>query len=352
MAEIDCDANYVVKSGDGLIKIAARATRALGEARGAFSISSSDIVDFNPMIREPNFIPAGMTIYVPCPKGWQESAIAAEETDIAASAPTPEPTPPPPPADPITAMRQDPSWPASAPLRVLTGDDYAPYAAAELPYRGFSVELVDRALRVEPGEAHQILFERDWGAHFSMLTEQSHQVSFPWFQPDCDQYAKLSPSSQQRCDLFFFSEPLHKVVVGFVARVGQTTNLVAPADLAGKIVCRPVNYFTHDLDVMGLTDGVFTLVQGETVEGCLAKLMAGEADAVTLNMETLEREIKRLGLEDQTEAAVDLGSVQSLHAIAYKGSADARARVLRLDKGLRKLRRTGDYRKIAEIHLR
>lgn len=59
------------------------------------------------------------------------------------------------------------------------------------------------------------------------------------------------------------------------------------ADLLGRRLCRPAGYFTHDLDRADrrcLAEGKVTLVQVESPEACFAALMAGEVDAVMVNV--------------------------------------------------------------------
>lgn len=318
---IVCDSIYMVQRGDSLSKIASR-------VYGRTS-AYQPIFDFNPgIMTDPNDLPADVGIYIPCIDEELLQADTEELPDL------PEAT--------------------SGDLKILTGADYPPYVDEGLPNGGFSVELIERALLFDGGLAnYRIDVINDWTSHFvPLLADGAYQLSFPWFQPDCSARETLGESSIWRCDNLRFSEALHDVVVSFHATPAVAATISSSEDMQGLRICRPRGYFTHDLEAMGLVPDNYQRVAAATPKDCFEQLSEGLVDIVTVNADTTDKILNELNMQDQTQELIDYANVQTLHVVAMKNDPRARVNLLRLNKGLIALKRNGDYRQIANTHLR
>lgn len=316
-----CDSIYMVQPGDSLSKIA---VRAYGR-----TTAYQSIFDFNPgIMTDPNIVPSGVGLYIPCISEVEETV-------------------------PTNSLPELPPAP-SGNLKILTGSEYPPYVDDGLPNGGFSVELVERALLNNGGETnYRVDVINDWSSHLvPLLSDGAYQLAFPWFQPDCSARDLLGESSVWRCDNLRFSEPLHEVVVSFYASPDAATRISNAEDMQGLRICRPRGYFTHDLEAIGLVADNYQRVAPRDPIDCFEQMAAGEVDVVTVNADTTDKILTQLGMHDQTTELMDFASVQTLHVVAMKTDPQARVNLLRLNQGLRALNVNGDFRKIANTHLR
>ncbi|MFK7994607.1 MAG: tail protein X [Granulosicoccus sp.] len=311
----------MVKRGDSLSKIA---VRAYGR-----TTAYQAIFDFNPgILKDPNVVPTGVGLYIPC--------IQANQTPTN-----------------VAALPELPEAPVGK-LKILTGSEYPPYVDEGLPNGGFSVELVERAL-LSTNEAvdYRVDVINDWGSHLEpLLSDGAYALAFPWFKPDCRARELLGESSVWRCDNLRFSEPLHDVVVSFYTRNEVADTITSAQDMQGLKICRPRGYFTHDLEAIGLVPDNYERIAPTSPIDCFEQLAEGEVDIVTVNADTTDKILNDLNMQDQTRELLDFASVQTLHVVAMKTDPLARVNLMRLNQGLISLRRSGDFRKIANTHLR
>ncbi|MFK8080007.1 MAG: transporter substrate-binding domain-containing protein [Granulosicoccus sp.] len=316
-----CDSIYMVKQGDSLSKIAIRAYGRTTAYQAIFDYNSGIMTD-------PNIVPSGVGLYIPCIDG----ELANSSTNAFSELP---PTP-------------------KGDMKILTGSEYPPYVDEGLPNGGFSVELVERAMRHEAAtEDYRVDVINDWSSHLTpLLADAAYDLAFPWFQPDCSARDLLGESSVWRCDNLHFSEPLHEVVVSFYTRPDIADAITSTEDLHGLRICRPRGYFTHDLEAMGLSSDIYIRVAAANPLDCFEQLAEGNVDIVTVNADTTDKILTELDMHDQSRELMDFASIQTLHVVAMKNDPQARVNLLRLNKGLRALHSSGDYRQIAKTHLR
>lgn len=318
-----CDTEYTIKRGDTLSEIA---DRTYGRPT-----AYQTIFDYNPgVLKSPSIIPVGVEIFIPCLGDQSQTAV----TDL-------------------PALRR-PEQADALGFKVLTGAEYPPYVDAGLPNGGFSFELVERALQFDDRPAdYRIDVINDWSSHLEpLLSDGAYQLGFPWFKPDCSQADQLGEASRWRCDNLRFSEPLHEVVVTFFARAQDAPGLSSITTMQGKRLCRPRGYFTHDLESMGLVPPAIVRVAGDNPKDCFERLLDGEVDIVTVNADTSDSIIAELDSRDQLAELIDFATVQTLHVVGMKTDPQTRVRLLRFNKGLLGLRKSGAYIEIAKRHLR
>ncbi|WP_298678746.1 transporter substrate-binding domain-containing protein [uncultured Lentibacter sp.] len=239
-----------------------------------------------------------------------------------------------------------------AEISLLTGGDYAPFTDRDWPGQGMATELVNAALELAPQPVpYEIVWEDDWAQHlFPLLDSKAHDMGFPWLKPDC-----AATPDNARCANFHFSEPLMDLPIMLFAKVDSGLVYESDADVVGKRLCRPKGYFTHDLDRAGrhwLTQEKVTLVQADSPDACFAALMAGEVDAVTVNIFLGARKVVELGLKGQVLPLETPLSREALYVIISKKHWRGTTLMYRLNAGLAALKASGRYGEIVARHLK
>ncbi len=240
------------------------------------------------------------------------------------------------------------------PVRMVTGNGYAPFADEMLPGGGMFTQLVEMAVfRADPAIAYNMTFINDWQAHIdALLPSQAYDISFPWIKPDCGGASMLSPGDQARCDDFVFSSPFYEIVDGFFAIAGS--DLISATDyaaFAGKRICRPEGFTSGVLEAVGLGVPTVELMRPTAPADCFEALAAGKVDLVSIDAEVGDSAIASLGLTGQFVQNPHLMSLQSLHVIAHKSNPRAVELVVQLDSGLVEMYESGEWYDIVSAAL-
>jgi polar amino acid transport system substrate-binding protein len=297
---------------------------------------TEDTLSADPLTLEASVAP--VTAFAP---------LTAEQPAILASAAAEMPAPA---VEPAQTARRDP---AEMPIRFLTGAGFGLYAGPELIGGGMITDLVAQSMAsASPSQAFTVGFIDDWSRHVSLLrNEDSFDIGFPWYKPDCSAARMLSPQMQTLCSDFQFSRPFAEVPVAFYVRngdpAGTATSLGA---LAGKRICRPAGQFTFDLEQAGLASLNVTFERPESALACFAALVRGRVDVVTLAAGDAESEIRLLGIADAIEPVVGLASVQTLHAIVAKANPHATDYLALINRGLENIMRSGKWFETVSSH--
>jgi Bacterial extracellular solute-binding proteins, family 3 len=244
--------------------------------------------------------------------------------------------------------------PAMVPIRMVTGNGYAPFADEALPGGGFFTQLVEMAIfRADPAITYNMTFINDWQAHIdALLPSQAYDISFPWIKPDCAGKTMLSPGDQARCDDFVFSAPFYEIVDGFFAL--NSSDLVLATDFAafqGKRICRPEGFTTGALEAVGLGMSTIELMRPTEATDCFEALADGDVDLVSIDAEVGDSAIAALGMTGQFTQNPHLMTLQSLHVIAHKSNPRAVEAVVQLDSGLIEMYESGEWYDIVSTGL-
>ena len=313
MALALCDVTYKVQPGDTLFTIAE--THYADREKWTLVYYSNQGV-----LSGIETLASGLDLYIPCP---------AENAQ--------------PDAAPLKQV--------TAELTLLTGGNYAPFVDKNWPGEGMVSELVNAALELSPSPVpYAVAWEDDWSQHlFPLLDQKTYDMGFPWIKPDCD-----ADPSNEICANFHFSDPLMDLPIMLFRREDSEFGFEKDTDIEGSTLCRPAGYFTHDLDRAGrrwLTDGKITLVQPDSPEACFEALMAGEVDAVTVNVFLGATKIVSMGLRGQV-VPIDLPlSQEKMHVIISKKHWRGTTHLYRLNAGLAALHESGRYNEIVTKHL-
>ena len=353
---------YTVVAGDNLRFI----------ARSAYGDADLFRVIYNANIdvigQKADLITIGAKLMIPCdPNNPSATATAPQDASLTASVVDPATLPlevaPELSVDTSSAVVVEASAapetapataPAPLPVRMVTGNGYAPFTDETLPGGGMFTQLVEMAIfRADPAIPYSMTFINDWQAHIdALLPSQAYDLSFPWIKPDCTGAKMLSPGDQARCDNFVFSAPFYEIVDGFFAR--PNSDLISATNFSafkGKRICRPDGFTTGVLDQVGLGMSDIDLIRPSEATDCFEALAAGKVDLVSIDAEVGDSAIALLGLTGQFTQNPHLMSLQSLHVIAHKSNARAVETVVQLDSGLVEMYESGEWYDIVSTAL-
>ncbi|MGI9413395.1 MAG: hypothetical protein ACR2PM_06995 [Hyphomicrobiales bacterium] len=328
--DVRCGSKYTVQDGDTLSAIA---ERAYGLSNKWTLIYYGNQKQFG---NEPIVTP-GNQITIPCLK-------APDPVNVKPASATDDDEP-----AKIQISRID------ADINLLTADDYQPFTDRALPAGGMITDIVRKGFDALSGPKFRISWVNDWSAHLNpLLADKVFDMGFPWLQPNCDQYGDLDQPAQFRCDRFFFSKPVFEILVVFFTLNDTSFEFASDDEVIGKRICRPVGYFTFDLDKDGrnwVKEEKITLVRPQSVDECFRLLQNQEVDAVALNEFTGRSAIKKNKIEDRITVIERPISLEGLHVIVSKTHPRARTFLHYVNSAVQRLRETGDYRKIVDEHL-
>jgi polar amino acid transport system substrate-binding protein len=312
-ASAACNVTYEVQVNDNLFTIA---EKFLGNRQ-----SWTTIYYANQAVMVGTSVVAGTSLYIPC---------------AAVAKPEPEPAP----------LRQD-----TAELKLLTGNNFAPFTGEDLPGQGMLTEIMNAAIELAPSAvSYSLTWENDWSQHlYPLLDTKAFDVGFPWVKPDCE--ATPKPES---CIKFHYSDSLMTIPVMLFVRADKEFPFADDSDILGKSICRPEGYFTHDLDRSDrnwLADKKITLIKADTSEACLQKVLDGEVDALSIDLFSGASSMLKLGVRGTIIPLERPMSEETMHAVISKQHARGTTHLYRVNAGIKKLKQDGRYQEIISRHL-
>lgn len=334
--DIDCGGKYTVQEGDTLSDIA---DRTYGLSNKWTLIYYANQKQFG---NEPILV-LGNQINIPC--------IAAPESTPVNVKPAGASSADEPVRIEISRIEAD--------INLLTADDYRPFTDRALPEGGLITDIIHNAFKAlnehGNGPKYKISWVNDWSAHLNpLLADKVFDMGFPWLQPNCKKYDELDQPAQFRCDKFFFSKPIFEILVVFFTLNDSRFQFANDEEVIGKRICRPVGYFTFDLDKDGrnwVKEEKITLVRPQSVDECFQLLVNREVDAVALNEFTGRSAIKKNKIGDKIKVIERPISLAGLHVIVAKTHPRARTFLHYINSALNRLQKIGGYRKIVDEHL-
>lgn len=326
---ISCGADYTVRSGDSLSKIAAKA---YGRS-DAFSLiysANADKIGSNPAL-----INVGSVFFIPC----QDAEVVESVADASTVG-----------REATTEALPGPA--ENRPIRVLTATDWAPFTNEEQDQGGLLTEVANLALAEADGSpAYQIDFVNDWGAHLTpLLTDHAYDFSIGWTQPNCDLLDELNDDSKFRCNNFNWTDPLFQQVVAYYTMNGSQ-NYATHEDIKGMTVCRPAGYSTAMLEEFGLGEPDITLIRLADPEACLNAVVSGDADVAVVATDVAEGVLS--GYDDPATLKLHepLSYVSSLRALIAKTHPQSEELVETFNSGLVNIKDSGVWFSTVRRHM-
>ena len=315
---------YSVKQGDTLALIAQA-------AYGTFDYQTIFNANRN-QISNPNTLEVGTSLQLPCADGSLPGAGAPQ--DIIAG------------QEAEQAARPSVSNAFEPPIKIVSGNGWAPFVGEEFNGGGMLVRLATTALN-RGGNAREfnVSFVDDWAAHTdTLLPLGAFDISIAWYMPDCTKIDLLSDGMKKRCNELDGSLPIYESVVGFFTQPGNDYAEVRNyADYAGARMCRPEGWYTFDLEEQGLIEPVVTMVISKSVNECMEMLQEGEVDVVPLEIESVAGAARDLGIEDKLVQNPYLTNILQMSFVTHKTNPRGRVYLAMLNRGLTEMRDSGEW---------
>lgn len=231
-------------------------------------------------------------------------------------------------------------------IRLVAGDGWFPFTDTRLKDGGVLTRLGlvaftrggnDRETRLD--------WVDDWGAHLDvLLPAKAFDLSIGWDGIDCTKMDLLSEDMVRRCTEVVLSDPVYEVVYGLYSLPDNTFAEVRSfADLKAARICRPDGWATADLEVEGLAPPVVTYVQPRDSDGCVQALLNGEADVMSIEIESAVDSIERAEAIEQIGQNPFLIKIASLHFATHVTNERGKEYLQMLNRGLAEMRETGEW---------
>jgi len=344
-----CGTEHVVKEGETLAQIAARAYGNPTQWTVIF-YANQDRLGGNISLLVP-----GLSLRLPCIGGQAPAAAATTPAAPAAASTTA--------ASSSAAASAEPMFVISSlvnRVEFLTADGFAPYTGRSLEGGGMLTHVISSAMNLVKEESKGrfdfgVSWVNDWAAHLNpLLLTRAFDVGFPWARPDCEGATNLDQSSQFRCQRFFFSEPLYEVLTGLFVRNNSKVKSLRRDDISGMTLCRPAGYPIHELDKDGrnwVKDGIVTLMRPPSVDECFRLLDTGAVDGVVEAELAGRASITSIGIGGKVRMIDQPVALTTYHVLISKSHPHARTILYYINASLEKLRERGEYDRIIERHL-
>ena len=228
---------------------------------------------------------------------------------------------------------------AAQEIRLVTGDDFAPYVSTEMPLGGMDTEIVltvfshlDRKTSLE---------HKPWKRGYEETLAGLYDATFPY------------AFSEARAAEYLYSEPFKVIRILVFVPADSGLQADAMADLAGRSTCRPVGYVIPDQVQKMIDGGRLDLQVASSMIACFRRLLGGRVDFVTANeyegFNIAETIREKAGGDAETLSVKTLPvTVSSLgsHLIIPKSHADGPALIADFNRALAELEGNGTVRNI------
>lgn len=220
------------------------------------------------------------------------------------------------------------------PVKLATGNDYAPYTDRNLPGGGLVTRLVREAF-ARAGRSVSVAFV-SWPRAYTYAQSGAYDAVFPYVR------------TRERAAKFHYSAPIIQTYSHVISPATAPVRFGgALAALHGHTMCLPQGYAVEDRLKSLVDAGRLRLVQPGSPELCVRLLLAQRADFVILSVPAFKQHV-----ESENGSFADFhvseGAVgsSSLYLIAPRSQAGSPSLIEGFNRGLMELRADGTYEDI------
>lgn len=225
----------------------------------------------------------------------------------------------------------------ASPLRLVSGEDYAPYADSALANGGMLSEVVVTALGsigYQPSLAWQ-----PWKRGYQATLRGGYDATFPYLK-----------SSEREAE-FLYSEPLYEATQRIFTRRGM---MLEPDDLRrfiGKRLCSPLGWLPPAALKPLLEQDQLQRHEPPDLITCAKLLALGRDDFFVADSLLGQQAIRLSGIDpNDFESSRAVVSRHGLYLIVPRNHPQAAQLIRDFNQGLRKLMANGEYQRIIQAH--
>ncbi len=223
-------------------------------------------------------------------------------------------------------------------IRLVTGNDYAPYTDINLPEGGLVNELVKR-IYDNLGVAYEIDW-KPWKRGYQEGASGEYLATYPYIY------------NEERNRYFAYSVPIYQSNLRLFSLIEANLEPASMEDVRGRRICLPLGWAPGPkLTELFAADAVLRDMPPD-IEACFRLLGRARTDFVLANEIQGWTSASAVGLDNDTVevSAFDV-EVNPQHVIFSRKAPDFEAELERFNGGLAALRASGEYDEIVAKHL-
>ena len=226
---------------------------------------------------------------------------------------------------------------SAAPIRLVTGDEYAPFTGRHLPEGGMLTELVQRVL-LQAGHQPELTW-LPWKRGYQAALKGQFDATYPYL-----------PTPERQAD-YLFSATLYETTQRLFSRADDALEPDDAQRLAGKRMCLPLGWQPPPRFARLLEAGQLQLHEPQDLTACARLIELGRDDFFIADSLLGERAIRQSGLEEKTfsESKGVVGS-NTLHFLVPRTRVGAQQLIDEFNSSLHRLQESGEYRRIIDAH--
>jgi polar amino acid transport system substrate-binding protein len=224
-----------------------------------------------------------------------------------------------------------------AAVRLVTGDDYAPFTGSDLPGGGMITDIVREVFQLL-GREVDVSF-RPWKRGYQETLAGKYVATFPYVR------------TAERTADFLYSEPVLQTAMRPFVKAGSELDADNLKDPAGLRYCYPLGYELTDTAAAKTLIDSLEREKPATMTRCFELLAHGRVDFVLT--EPIQARITRMKFKTPIDfKAIDLViDKTTLHVIFPRRHLESANALRRFNRALRRLKATPRYSAIIERHL-
>lgn len=226
----------------------------------------------------------------------------------------------------------------ASPLRLVTGDDYAPFTGKALPAGGMLTQVVRAAL--QRSSIDSSLDWQPWKRGYMKTLRGGYDATFPYVH------------TPQREEVFLYSEPLFVAEQHIFSRAGQVIEINDVPSMQGLRLCYPLGWQPPPIIQQLLDDGQLRRHSPIGLNECARLLLMDRDDFFISDRRLGETALQLTGVPlEQFRRSDSAINSSTLHLIVPRSHPQAAVIIAQFNQGLAQLRASGDYQRLLERNL-
>lgn len=227
---------------------------------------------------------------------------------------------------------------AAGDLRLVTGDEYAPFTGKSLPGGGMLSQVV-RAALAERGLSGSLAWQ-PWNRGYLKTLRGDYDATFPYVRSD------------ERETNFLYSAPLYVTEQYLFSRADDRIELEDLARMTGRRLCYPLGWQPPVAIQQLIEQGALRRHSPVGLKECARLLLLQRDDLFLAGRDLGESALLATGAEpSQFHRSTAAFGSSTLHLIVPRAHPRASELIAEFDRGLAALRASGKYRQLLENYL-
>ena len=223
-------------------------------------------------------------------------------------------------------------------LRLVTGDDYAPFTGKALPAGGMLTQVVQAVLA--QGNIESTLDWQPWNRGYMKTLRGEYDATFPYV-----------PTPERELE-YLYSAPLLVVEQHIFSRADDLLEQVDAQTMQGRRVCSPLGWQPPALIQRLIDQQVLIRHSPIGIKECARLVLIGRDDFFVADRRLGETALQLSGATaNQMRRSNNMISSSSLHLIVPRNHPRGASIIQMFDQGLASFRFSGGYQQVLEGYM-